>query len=33
MWQADQYPAFDKDLGDQCARATGMVTKWLVEML
>ena len=33
MWQADQYQAFDKDRGKQCAHATGTVSKWLVEML
>ena len=33
MWQADQYQAFDRDRGNQCAHATGTVTKWLVEML
>jgi len=33
MWQADQYKAFDKARGNQCAHATGTVTKWLVEML
>lgn len=33
MWQADQYKAFDQDRGNQCAHATGTVTKWLVELL
>jgi len=33
MWQADQYQAFTKERGNQCAHATGTVTKWLVEML
>ncbi len=33
MWQADQYQAFDKERGKQCAHATGTVTRWLVEML
>ena len=33
MWQPDQYKAFDKDRGGQCAHATGTVTRWLVEML
>ena len=33
MWQADQYKAFDKERGNQCAHATGTVTRWLVEML
>jgi len=33
MWQADEYAAFDKARGDQCARATATVTRWVVEML
>ena len=33
MWQADQYKAFDEERGNQCAHATGTVTRWLVEML
>jgi len=33
MWQADQYKAFDDARGKQCAHATGMVTKWVIEML
>lgn len=33
MWQADQYKAFDDARGRQCAHATGMVTKWVIEML
>lgn len=33
MWDAEEYKAFDKNRGNQCAHATGTVTKWLVEML
>lgn len=33
MWKAEEYQAFDKARGNQCAHATGMVTKWVVEML
>lgn len=33
MWQAEEYQQFDKDRGNQCAHATGTVTRWLVEML
>jgi len=33
MWKADEYKAFDDARGKQCAHATGMVTKWVVEML
>lgn len=33
MWNADEYKAFDQARGQQCAHATGMVTKWVVEML
>jgi C_GCAxxG_C_C family probable redox protein len=33
MWQAVEYKAFDEARGNQCAHATGMVTKWVVEML
>ena len=33
MWQPDQYQAFDKERGNQCAHATGTVTRWLVEAL
>jgi len=33
MWQADQYKAFDEARGEQCARATATVTKWVVEMM
>jgi C_GCAxxG_C_C family probable redox protein len=33
MWSADGYAAFDQARGDQCAEATGTVTRWVVEML
>ena len=33
MWNAEEYKAFDQARGQQCARATGTVTKWVVEML
>jgi C_GCAxxG_C_C family probable redox protein len=33
MWNAEEYKAFDEARGQQCARATGTVTKWVVEML
>lgn len=33
MWNAEEYKAFDEARGPQCARATGTVTKWVVEML
>jgi C_GCAxxG_C_C family probable redox protein len=33
MWNAEEYKAFDIARGQQCARATGTVTKWVVEML
>ena len=33
MWNAEEYQAFDTARGQQCARATGTVTKWAVEML
>ncbi len=33
MWNADEYKAFDQDRGQQCAHATGTVTKWVIEML
>ena len=33
MWQADQYQAFSDARGDQCAHATGLVTKWVVDSL
>lgn len=33
MWSAEGYQAFDKARGEQCAEATGTVTRWVVEML
>ncbi|MES9844963.1 MAG: C-GCAxxG-C-C family protein [Candidatus Sedimenticola sp. PURPLELP] len=33
MWNASEYQQFDRDRGNQCAHATGMVTKWVIEML
>ena len=31
MWKADEYKEFCEARGDQCAHATGLVTKWVVE--
>lgn len=33
MWNAAEYKAFDAARGNQCAHATGTVTRWVVEML
>jgi len=33
MWNADEYKAFDDARGNQCAHATALVTKWVVETL
>ncbi len=33
MWDVKEYQQFDNDRGNQCAHATGTVTKWIVEML
>jgi len=33
MWNAEEYQAFDTARGQQCAHATGTVTKWVIEML
>ncbi|HIP53108.1 MAG TPA: C_GCAxxG_C_C family protein [Chromatiales bacterium] len=33
MWDAEEYMQFDRDRGKQCAHATGLVTKWVIEML
>lgn len=33
MWDAEQYQQFDRDRKYQCANATGMVTRWVVEMM
>jgi C_GCAxxG_C_C family probable redox protein len=33
MWEADEYQAFSDARGEQCARATATVTRWVIEML
>ena len=33
MWKAEEYKRFCDSRGDQCAHATGLVTKWVVEEL
>ncbi|EGW55065.1 C-GCAxxG-C-C family protein [Candidatus Endoriftia persephone] len=33
LWDATEYKAFADARGEQCARATGVVTKWVVEMI
>lgn len=33
MWDAGEYEAFDKARKHECARATGLVTKWVIELL
>lgn len=33
MWNPEEYKAFDSARGEQCARATATVTKWVVEMM
>ena len=33
MWDAQQYAEFDHAREDRCAHASGMVSKWVVEML
>ena len=33
MWKADEYNEFSTARGDQCAHATGLVTKWVVDSL
>jgi C_GCAxxG_C_C family probable redox protein len=33
MWDVSEYEAFDKDRKQECARATGLVTKWVIELL
>lgn len=33
MWDAEEYAAFDKAREHQCAHATALVTKWVVELL
>lgn len=33
MWNPKEYQAFSDARGEQCARATALVTKWVVEMM
>ena len=33
FWDQEQYKAFDDARGLKCAKATAMVTKWVVERL
>lgn len=33
MWNAEEYRRFNEERGEQCARATALVTRWVVEML
>ncbi len=33
LWDQQEYQAFDDARGQQCARATGVVTRWVIEML
>lgn len=33
MWNPEEYQAFDTARGEQCARATATVTRWVVEMM
>ncbi len=33
FWKPEEYKAFSAARGDQCARATGLVTQWVIEML
>ncbi len=33
MWKPEEYKGFDKNRGDQCARATALATKWAVELM
>ena len=33
MWNPEEYQAFDQARGEQCARATATVTRWVVEMM
>ncbi len=33
MWKPEEYKAFSESRGDQCARATALVTKWVVELM
>lgn len=33
FWNPEEYNGFSAARGDQCAHATGLVTKWVIEML
>lgn len=33
LWDAREYAAFDRQRETQCARATALVSQWVVEML
>jgi C_GCAxxG_C_C family probable redox protein len=33
MWNAEEYAAFDKARNEQCARATALVSQWVIELL
>lgn len=33
MWDAEQYAEFDRVREDRCAHASGMVSKWVIELL
>lgn len=33
MWNVEEYQAFDTARGQQCAHATGTVTRWVIETL
>ena len=32
-WNTDELIEFDKERGKQCAHTTGIMTRWIVEML
>lgn len=33
MWKSEEYKGFSEQRGDQCARATALVTRWVVELM
>jgi C_GCAxxG_C_C family probable redox protein len=33
MWDQKEYRGFEEARGDQCARATALVTRWVIEMM
>ena len=33
FWRPEEYKGFSDARGDRCARATGLVTRWVIEML